>query len=53
MANWLRPQDAEERQGPIAGELLHAALWLAWQAIRIPVFLFLAILEPVVRLVLG
>jgi hypothetical protein len=32
---------------------LRAALCLAWHALRLPVFLFLAILEPVVRLVLG
>lgn len=29
------------------------SLWLLWQGIRLPTFLLLAILEPVVRLVLG
>jgi len=28
-------------------------LWLLWQCIRLPMFLLLAILEPVVSLVLG
>ena len=53
MANASRPWEAEEQHVRIAGALLWAALWLAWQLIRIPVFLFLAILEPVVRFVLG
>lgn len=30
-----------------------SAVFLAWQAIRLPVFAFLVILEPVVRLVLS
>jgi hypothetical protein len=36
-----------------AGGLLRFALWLLWQAVRLPLFLFLAILEPVVSFVLG
>ena len=36
-----------------ARHLLGAALWLSWHAVRLPVFLFLATLEPVVRLVLS
>ena len=37
----------------IAGDLLRATLRLLWHAVRLPVFVFLAILEPVVRFVLG
>jgi len=29
------------------------ALWLLWQSVRLPVFAFLVILEPVARLVLS
>jgi hypothetical protein len=36
-----------------AGDLASLALWLLWQCIRLPLFLFLAILEPVVSFVLG
>lgn len=38
---------------PIAGDLFRAALWLLWQCIRLPVFLFLLTLEPVANLFLG
>jgi hypothetical protein len=33
--------------------LVSWALWLLWRCIRLPLFLFLAILEPVVSFVLG
>ena len=36
-----------------AGELLRGAARLFWHALRLPVFMFLAILEPVVRFILG
>lgn len=29
------------------------ARWLLWQCVRVPLFLFLAVLEPVVSFVLG
>ena len=36
-----------------AGDLLRGTLPLLWYAFRLPVFLFLAILEPVIRFILG
>jgi hypothetical protein len=35
-----------------AGKLLRGTLRLLWHALRLPVFMFLSILEPVVRFVL-
>jgi hypothetical protein len=46
-----RPR-AESRQ-PIAGDLLGGTLRLLWHAVRLPVYTFLVILEPVVRFILG
>jgi hypothetical protein len=37
----------------IAGGCLRGTLRLLWQAVRLPVYAFLVILEPVVRFVLG
>lgn len=37
----------------IAGDLGRCALWVVWQCIRLPLFLFLLVLEPVVTFVLG
>jgi len=37
----------------IAGDLGRCALWVVWQSIRLPLFLFLLVLEPVVTFVLG
>jgi hypothetical protein len=37
----------------IAADLGRDALWLLWQSIRLPLFLFLLVLEPVVSVVLG
>jgi hypothetical protein len=37
----------------IAGDLGRFALWVVWQCIRLPSFLFLLVLEPVVTLVVG
>jgi hypothetical protein len=40
--------------GPtLAADLGKCALWAGWQCIRLPLFLFLLVLEPVVSLVLG
>lgn len=35
------------------GDLLRCMLWLLWQCIRVPAFLLLSILEPLVSLVLS
>jgi hypothetical protein len=35
-----------------AGDLVSCTLWLLWQGIRLPLFLMLAILEPVVSFIL-
>jgi hypothetical protein len=37
----------------IAADLGRCALWVLWQSIRLPLFLFLLVLEPVATLVLG
>jgi hypothetical protein len=37
----------------IAADLGRCALWVVWQSIRLPLFLFLLVLEPVVTFVLG
>lgn len=37
----------------IAADLGRCTLWVGWQCIRLPLFLFLLVLEPVVTLVLG
>jgi len=42
-----------ERRATVAADLGRCALWLGWQCIRLPLFLFLLVLEPVVNLVLG
>jgi hypothetical protein len=36
-----------------AGDLLRRTLRLLWHAVRLPVYTFLVILEPVVRFILG
>jgi hypothetical protein len=36
-----------------AGDLGRCALWVVWQCVRLPLFLVLLVLEPVVTLVLG
>ena len=36
-----------------ASDLLRFVLWLLWQCIRVPAFLLLSILEPLVSLVLS
>jgi len=42
-----------ESKSTTAGGLLRFTLWLLWQAVRLPLFLLLAVLEPVVSFVLG
>jgi hypothetical protein len=42
-----------ERQRTLAGNLFVCTLCLAWQCFRLPVLLFLRILEPVVSFILG
>jgi hypothetical protein len=37
----------------MTGDVGRGALWLLWKSLSLPVFVFLAILEPVVRFVLG
>jgi hypothetical protein len=37
----------------LAGEVFSCTSWLAWQCVRLPLLLFLRIIEPVVSLVLG
>jgi hypothetical protein len=41
------------REESAAATFARGALWLAWQAVRLPVFAFLVVLEPIVRLVLS
>jgi len=35
------------------GRVFRGTLWVLWHAVRLPVYTFLAILEPVVRFTLG
>ena len=42
----------ESRLG-IAGDLLRGTLRLLWHTVRLPVYVFLVILEPVVSFILG
>lgn len=37
----------------IAADLARGAPWVVWECIRLPLFLFLLVLEPVVTFVLG
>lgn len=46
-------QSALEKELGVAGDLSRGALWLIWQTVRLPVFAFLVILEPIVRFVLS
>jgi len=45
-------KSAENTWRPIALGLLAGLLWLAWQAIRVPVLALLMILEPIVSTLL-
>jgi hypothetical protein len=42
-----------DRRPTIAADLGRCALWIVWQCIRLPLFLFLLVLAPVVTFVLG
>ena len=44
---------AENRNDSTLGALLVGILWLAWQAIRWPIFALLVVLEPIVRVCLS
>ena len=45
-------QVAIEKGPSVAADLARGAPWLIWQAFRLPVFAFLVILEPIIRIVL-
>ncbi|SRR6266699_7117471 len=47
------PGDFVDNEQVHAGDLVSFTLWILWQCIRLPLFLLLAILEPVVSFVLG
>ncbi|MGH2912085.1 MAG: hypothetical protein ACRDJ3_06370 [Solirubrobacteraceae bacterium] len=51
--NAISPKVFSDAKLPVAYNLLALSLWLLWQAIRLPMFLLLSILEPVVSFVLG
>lgn len=51
--NHPSPRAFAESQGVRADTLRGATLRLLWHTLRLPVFMFLAILEPVVRVILG
>jgi hypothetical protein len=42
-----------ERRQTLAADAFCCALWLVWQCVRLPLLLFLAIIEPVVSFILG
>jgi hypothetical protein len=42
-----------ERRRTLVGDLFTSALWLAWQCVRLPLLLFVGILEPVMTFLLG
>jgi hypothetical protein len=47
------PGSIADRRPTMARDLGKCALWVVWQCIRLPLFLFLLVLEPVVTFVLG
>ena len=47
------PRALGESRPGIAGDLLRGTLRLLWHTVRLPVYVFLVILEPVVSFVLG
>jgi hypothetical protein len=51
--NHSSPRALAECRLTNGGDLLRGALRLLWYALRLPVLMFLAILEPVVRFILG
>ena len=46
-------QAPASQAGDRIGHALVGVLWLVWQVVRIPVFAFLVILEPIVRVLLA
>jgi hypothetical protein len=44
---------ANDSRPTVAADLGGCALWVVWQCIRLPLFLFLLVLEPAVTFVLG
>ena len=51
--NHSSPRALGESRLGIAGDLLRGTLRLLWHTVRLPVYVFLVILEPVVRFILG
>jgi hypothetical protein len=51
--NHSSPRALAEGRLTTSGDLLRDTLRLLWHALRLPVLMFLAILEPVVRFILG
>ena len=51
--NHSSPRALGESRLGIAGDLLRGTLRLLWHTVRLPVYVFLVILEPVVSFVLG
>jgi hypothetical protein len=51
--NQSDPRVFSESRIPTAVDLIRGAAWLLWHVLRLPVLMFLVILEPVVRFVLG
>lgn len=51
--NQSGPRVFSESRIPTAVDLIRSAAWLLWHALRLPLLVFLVILEPVVRFVLG
>jgi len=47
------PRALAENRLPTAGDLLRGTHRFLWRALRLPVYVFLVILEPVVRFILG
>ena len=37
----------------LAADLFRCTLWVAWQSVRVPLLIFLTILEPVASFILG
>jgi hypothetical protein len=48
-----RPRTLIDSERTNEVDFFSLALWLLWQCIRLPIFLLLAILEPVLSFVLG
>jgi len=51
--NAISPKVFSDAELPVANRLVARSLWLLWQSVRLPTFLLLAVLEPVVSFVLG